>query len=455
MNLFKKFKKGFTLVELVVVVAVIGVLAGVGVAVYAGITKNAKESADDQIITQLNTQLRAKGVLEKNYTAYDAYLDACEIGFDLKKMTPTTGGFYVWDQEHDLFGIGVGSGDSFSIKFQDKTTAFTTKKNMQFIFTKNITGNETRGWFALGDEYASVPELQSSFDAGDAKISSPVTFKGTGKGESYTIRTNESDLVINASADDIQHYGIVKDLIVTAVSGNSYHERGYLINLVSFGSGKFDVEEKAKLCQSLAEVEGIVGNKFGKKGNANQYEQDNPIIPEDPYAELAKKYADKTFIIIDNGVDSGTNMLPIEVKDKQNYKILVNKNAVEIEFIANKSNIEIDLRGYSVSLSGDGVVALANPTCITFSDTIGGGSLIAESLDIVNDNLMVINSGNYVIDSLGAFGVLLDGTINFKGGSINGKPVIDMTEEEWLNLNSNIEIQGLGTNNIVIKSSIF
>ena len=56
MKLTKNLKKGFTLVELVVVIAIVGILAGVGVAIYSGITKDAKETADGEILNQLNTQ---------------------------------------------------------------------------------------------------------------------------------------------------------------------------------------------------------------------------------------------------------------------------------------------------------------------------------------------------------------------------------------------------------------
>ena len=48
MKLFKKAKKGFTLVELVVVIAVIAILAGVSVGAYFGITESAKVSQAEQ-----------------------------------------------------------------------------------------------------------------------------------------------------------------------------------------------------------------------------------------------------------------------------------------------------------------------------------------------------------------------------------------------------------------------
>ena len=59
MKLFKKAKKGFTLIELVVVIAVIAILSAVSVVAYVGITNSAKKSAAEQKAGQIVTAIRA------------------------------------------------------------------------------------------------------------------------------------------------------------------------------------------------------------------------------------------------------------------------------------------------------------------------------------------------------------------------------------------------------------
>lgn len=226
MNLFKKVKKGFTLVELVVVIAVIGVLAGVGVAVYSGITKNAKESADDQIIAQLNTQLKAKGALEHNATAYDAYLDAVEIGFDLKKMTPRAGDFYVWDEEHDLFGVGKGNGSSIEITAKDSSVDFTNKDAKQWLFTKELGAYEKYSWLALGDKYEGDLTVKAGFDAGDAIITGLIKYDGSDAGQEVVIRTNGGNLTLNAPNDEIKHFGSANIINADDVKVGTFLEMG-------------------------------------------------------------------------------------------------------------------------------------------------------------------------------------------------------------------------------------
>ena len=53
MKLFKKAKKGFTLVELVVVIAVIAILAAVSVGAYFGVTESANNSKLEQEAKQV------------------------------------------------------------------------------------------------------------------------------------------------------------------------------------------------------------------------------------------------------------------------------------------------------------------------------------------------------------------------------------------------------------------
>ena len=57
MKMNKKLKKGFTLVELVVVIAVIAILAGVSVGAYFGITDSANQSRCDQEAKAFHTAL--------------------------------------------------------------------------------------------------------------------------------------------------------------------------------------------------------------------------------------------------------------------------------------------------------------------------------------------------------------------------------------------------------------
>ena len=73
MKLFKKAKKGFTLVELVVVIAVIAILAAVSVGAYFGVTESANNSQADQEAKALHTAIMlVVSDPESDYTVDDA-----------------------------------------------------------------------------------------------------------------------------------------------------------------------------------------------------------------------------------------------------------------------------------------------------------------------------------------------------------------------------------------------
>ncbi len=61
----RKNKKGFTLVELVIVIAVIAILAGVMIAVFANVVNDAKESAKEQEAKQAELQQKMEDIAKK------------------------------------------------------------------------------------------------------------------------------------------------------------------------------------------------------------------------------------------------------------------------------------------------------------------------------------------------------------------------------------------------------
>ena len=82
MKLFEKMKRfylmkqnngGFTLVELIVVIAILAILAGVAIPAYSGYVEKAERTADDALVTEINTAFTAACVSngESNYYRND------------------------------------------------------------------------------------------------------------------------------------------------------------------------------------------------------------------------------------------------------------------------------------------------------------------------------------------------------------------------------------------------
>ena len=92
-------KKGFTIVELVIVIAVIAILAGVLIPTFAGIIKKANLSADQQAVRQMNTALAVDGAVAPT-DIFKLHEVLSEMGLTSEDYKPLTKGtFFFWDAD--------------------------------------------------------------------------------------------------------------------------------------------------------------------------------------------------------------------------------------------------------------------------------------------------------------------------------------------------------------------
>ena len=119
-------KKGFTIVELVIVVAVIAILAAVLIPTFSNLIKKANQSSDIQATRQMNTALAIAGELAD----IDAVIDAlAEAGYNSKDaLIPVSAGYtFYWyanakqivlenDKGEVVFPEGVAKEDGVSLE---------------------------------------------------------------------------------------------------------------------------------------------------------------------------------------------------------------------------------------------------------------------------------------------------------------------------------------------------
>ena len=93
-------KKGFTIVELVVVVAVIAILAAVLIPTFSGVIKKANLSADQKAVADMNTVLAMEDATDGIKNIFDMYLALEASGLDGKDYEPLTKDtYFFWDSD--------------------------------------------------------------------------------------------------------------------------------------------------------------------------------------------------------------------------------------------------------------------------------------------------------------------------------------------------------------------
>ena len=91
-------KKGFTIVELVIVIAVIAILAAVLIPTFASIIKKANQSADIQAVRQMNVALAADGAVVPT-TQGRLFEVLGDMGMDAEDYKPLySGRYFFWDK---------------------------------------------------------------------------------------------------------------------------------------------------------------------------------------------------------------------------------------------------------------------------------------------------------------------------------------------------------------------
>ncbi len=114
-------KKGFTLVELVVVIAIIAVLAAVLIPTFTGIIRNANRSADSQAVRQMSTVLSATEMGVKSLEEAVDLLE--ENGYAANNLTPLTRNTsFFWHKDLNIILL---------INVKDNTLVFPENEKIQ------------------------------------------------------------------------------------------------------------------------------------------------------------------------------------------------------------------------------------------------------------------------------------------------------------------------------------
>ena len=225
-------EKGFTIVELVIVIAVIAVLAAILIPTFVGLVNKANVAADNSLVRELNNAI-AIDLAEKGETKHETMHDALAAteknGFVVQRIkSKTNTNKILWDSVHGVFcylqeGSDVveyvpGSVESGKELAADDYRLWTIASDVDATYSTYLY-KATKKTFTTN----------KGLDVGDEDVTS-VTYENTGAAqEEVVIRTNSANTTLtidDASEGTIYHYGSAGALNIIKCHTASYHENG-------------------------------------------------------------------------------------------------------------------------------------------------------------------------------------------------------------------------------------
>lgn len=178
-------KRGFTIVELVIVIAVIAILAAVLIPTFSSIVEKANLSADKQLVAQMNKILAAEAVFAEGDLSEDDAKKLLEdngiTDFELKSsgcvLKYGKGQYYIYQDNECIYPEGTpndDNGDNGDEQVQQY--GYTVKYYQQNIENDDyteVTGDKVTGTAALGTTVSGKGKTYPGFTLNDQKTQNP------------------------------------------------------------------------------------------------------------------------------------------------------------------------------------------------------------------------------------------------------------------------------------------
>ena len=230
----KRQKKGFTIVELVIVIAVIGVLAAILIPTFAGLIRKANVAADTALVKNVNTALAMSEANGTNKTVSDALADAEGYGYSVDKLTPSQKGYhFVYDMSKNRFAL---ISDEHKIVYSEG----------------GVSENTTDLWYILSSTeglregysvYLTTEQSEVTLNklVGIEGTIGTLTITDSASTASVVIAGTFETVTVNTPQATVNFYGEATTVNIDAIANNSFHIFGS-VNLVKASSGRVVLE---------------------------------------------------------------------------------------------------------------------------------------------------------------------------------------------------------------------
>lgn len=315
----KNCKKGFTIVELIIVIAVIAILAAVLIPTFSNLIKRANVANDTALVRNLNTALAADGA-KQHETMREALAAANAFGYDVSKINAKADGNEIlWDSYNDCFVYKDESGINYIPDSQIKGEAGEGAQ-LWHIANKGTSDISDKYSNYLGEgTYDSTLNIKTGLDVGDHTEVTAVEY--TGKGENVVLYMNGGSLVVKENNATAQQYFYGSASQADITTGTScFHVYGAIAK-TNVKAGKVVVENGGMVIVSEAATSASVEKNGG-------------------------------IVLKASGVTLGNNVAVSTPEEKAAY-VLEISTAAELASFRDRVNAGMTYEGLTVKLTAD------------------------------------------------------------------------------------------------------
>ena len=310
-------KKGFTIVELVIVIAVIAILAAVLIPNISRLVQKANTSADESLVRNLNTALSMD--VEK-HTTMSAALKAAKDngGYDLETIElKGKGNKILWDSVNDCFVYLKGAEKVYLPNTQSVKKAKDMKDYEYFEIVKKVpeAAEQKYSIYLAGSATIETVIVSVGFDVGNNTVAS-LTYENKGANataQDVVIRTNGGDLTVDAPVDHIEHYGMSSVVTVKSIGENTFVEHGSVAKLVIEANAKHVVIEKTSVVSNVKNENSTL--QFENKGYVVKAEDSSNKVVASTGAIKVYTYEQFQALALGSTMESSCNGKEIELQN--------------------------------------------------------------------------------------------------------------------------------------------
>lgn len=440
----KNRRRGFTIIELIIVIAIVAILAAVLIPAFAGILQKVDLSVKKQTVKSVNSALaigETNASVPKTMHEAIKMLEQNGISED-SVSSDDTDNIIVWCSDTNRFAIVDKELNTlYSYDGQDVVKDY----NLLWIAVDNIPLENKFSLYLTDDFAAEEIDISVSIDIGNNSNVKKITYNDKDDAEKSVMISAASDVVqlnINNSSDTVNVSGLFDNLVIInpAEREKALVKVEAVVKKIDIEGGKLDILEGSEIgelnvnandsteifvsLQEGAKIDQLIDTNGVLNDSNYQAPDSSQETPTDP-----PEFDPSTIVPLPGKVayivSTQTQISTLEEALRVGGEIVLLADTEEKELTLSSDTV-IDLNGHSIS-NGNSLsnVFIVEGFSLTIKDTCGGGNIInncsvsnkaIHAIRADNQSKVIIESG--IVTALHRAIYIEDSTFAMSGGKI-------------------------------------